>query len=72
MLFSGTTISQRAKAKGLAKFVCHTMLHYIEVLFHIFYCYWGTENHSLYRGLHYIEVCFIEVHYIEVLLLQVF
>ena len=35
--------------------------------FSLFYCYWGTQNHSLYRGLHYIEVC-----YIEVLLLQVF
>ena len=23
----------------------------IEVLFDIFYCYWGKENRSLYRGL---------------------
>ena len=24
---------------------------YIEVLFHLFYCYWSKENRSLYRGL---------------------
>ena len=34
---------------------------YIEVLFHIFYYYWGKENRSLYRGLRYIEVRYIEV-----------
>ena len=35
---------------------------YIKVLFHImFYYYWGKENRSLYRGLHYIEVHYIEV-----------
>ena len=34
---------------------------YIEVLFHIFYYYWGQENRSLYRGLRYIEVRYIEV-----------
>ena len=34
---------------------------YIEVLFHIFYCYWGQENSSLYRQLRYIEVRYIEV-----------
>jgi len=27
---------------------------YIDVLFHIFYCYWGKENSSLYHGLCYI------------------
>ena len=42
--------------KKLAKFV-----RYIEVLFHIFYHYWGKENCSLYRGLRYIEVRYIEV-----------
>ena len=26
-----------------------------------FYCYWGKENYSLYRGLRYIEVRYIEV-----------
>ena len=31
------------------------------VLFHIFYYYWGKENRSLYRGLRYIEVRYIEV-----------
>ena len=34
---------------------------YIEVLFHIFDCYWGQENSSLYRQLRYIEVRYIEV-----------
>ena len=30
---------------------------------HIFYYYWGKENILLYQGL-----CYVEVHYIEVLL----
>ena len=38
-----------------------TRFRYIEVLFHIFYYYWGQENRSLYRGLRYIEVRYIEV-----------
>ena len=38
------------RAKGLTNFV-----RYIEVLFHILYYYCGNENHSLYRGLRYIE-----------------
>ena len=29
--------------------------------FHICYYYWSEENRSLYRGLRYIEVCYIEV-----------
>ena len=28
----------------------------MEVLFHIFYCYWGKENRSLYLGLRKIQV----------------
>ena len=36
-------------------------VRYIEVLFYIFYYYWGKENRSLYRGLLYIEVRYIEV-----------
>ena len=38
-----------------------TSFRYIEVLFHIFYYYWGEENRSLYRGLRYIVVRYIEV-----------
>ena len=38
-----------------------TRFRYIEVLFHIFYYYWGKENRSLYRGLRYIEVRYVEV-----------
>ena len=32
-----------------------TRFRYIQVLFHIFYYYWGKENRSLYRGLRCIE-----------------
>ena len=28
-------------------------IRYIEVLFHLFYYYWGKENCFLYRGLRY-------------------
>ena len=38
-----------------------TTFCYIEVLFHTFYYYCGKENCSLYRGLLYIEVRYIEV-----------
>ena len=38
-----------------------TRSRYIEVLFHMFYYYWGRENRSLYRGLRYKEVRYIEV-----------
>ena len=38
-----------------------TRFRYIEVLFHIFDCYWDEEYHSLYWGLRYREVCYIEV-----------
>ena len=34
---------------------------YIEVLFHIFYYYWGKEDCSLHPGLRYIEVRYIKV-----------
>ena len=30
------------------KFFAITRFRYIEVLFHIFHCYWGKENNSLY------------------------
>ena len=33
-----------------------TRVCYIEVVFHIFYYYWGRENCSLYRRLGYLEV----------------
>ena len=33
-----------------------TRFRYIEVLFHLFCCYWDKQNPSLYRGLRYIEV----------------
>ena len=38
-----------------------TRFRYIEVLFHLFYCYRGKENRSSYAGLRYIEVRDIEV-----------
>ena len=33
-----------------------TRFRYIDVLFHIFYCFWDKENRSLFQGLRYIEV----------------
>ena len=48
------------KGQGTDKFVI-TKFRYIEVLFHAFYYHWGEENHSLYRGLRYIEDRYIEV-----------
>ena len=56
---SSTTAEPRHNAGSrvsLAKFV-----RYNEVLFHMFYYYWGRENRSLYRGLRYKEVRYIEV-----------
>ena len=41
--------------RGLTKFVLY------RGSFHIFYYYWGKENRSLYRGLRYKEVLYIEV-----------
>ena len=38
-----------------------TRFRYIEVLFHIFYYYWGEEDRSLYRERRYMEVRYIEV-----------
>ena len=38
-----------------------TRFRYIEVVSHIFFCYWDKENRSLYRGFRYIEVRYIEV-----------
>ena len=45
------------RAKGLATFVRYNEVSFIEILFQIFYYYWGKKkNCSLYRGLRYIEV----------------
>ena len=38
-----------------------TRFRYIEVFFHIFYHFWDQENRWLYRGLHSLEVRYIEV-----------
>ena len=38
-----------------------TRFRYIEVRLHICCYYWGEEDRSLYRGLCYIDVCYIEV-----------
>ena len=44
---------------GVLDYVHYIEVHYIEVLFHTFYCNfgWAEEYRSLYRGLCYIEVC---------------
>ena len=44
---------------------CNILYNYIEVLFHIFYYYWGKENCLIYGGL-----CCFEVRYIKVPLYQ--
>ena len=44
------------RAKGMTKCV-----RYNKVLFHIFYHYWCKANRSLYQGLPYIGVHYIEV-----------
>ena len=38
-----------------------TRFLYVEVIFHIFYYYWGKENHSLCPGLCYTEVRYIKI-----------
>ena len=38
-----------------------TRFGYIQVLFDIFYYFWGEENGLLYLELCYIEACYIEV-----------
>ena len=49
-------------AKGLTKNWFAVMkFRYIEVLFHLFYYFWGKENLSLYRRPRYIEVRYIDV-----------
>ena len=45
---------------------------YTEVIFHICYYYWGEENRSLYRGLQYKEVRYIEVPLLKTRDLRVF
>ena len=46
---------------------------YIQVLFHIFYYFWGEENRLLYQGLCNIEACYIEVPlYIRLALTKMF
>ena len=45
----------RQNALAIPKF------RHIEVLFHIFYYYWGKEDRSFYPGLRYIEVHYIKV-----------
>ena len=48
------------RGQGTGKFAI-TKFRYIEVLFHTLCYYWGEENYSLYRALHYIEDLYIEV-----------
>ena len=50
-----------AKVKDWQFLFAMTRFRYIEVLFHIFYYYWGKENRSLYLGRRSIEVRYIEV-----------
>ena len=51
------------KGKGTGKIILFviTRFRYIEVLFHLFCCYWDKENRSSHGGLRYIEVRYIKV-----------
>ena len=51
------------KGQGTSKIILFviTRFRYIEVLFHLFCCYWGKENRSSFGGLRYIEVSYTEV-----------
>ena len=57
--YSGTQFNEGPR--GWQNLFTLTRFRYIEVIFHIFHYYWSKENCSLYRGLRYIEVRYIEV-----------
>ena len=63
LIFKTNTVETRYNdlARDWQHLFAMKRFRYIEVLFHIFYCYWGEGNRSLYRGLRYIEVRYIEV-----------
>ena len=63
LIFKTNTVETRYNdlARDWQHLFAMKRFRYIEVLFHIFYYYWGEGNRSLYRGLRYIEVCYIEV-----------
>ena len=49
------------KRQGSGKLCYNDRSFVISRFFYIvFYYYWDKENHLLSRGLHYIEVCYIE------------
>ena len=48
--------------RDLENLFAMTRFRYIEVLFHIFYYYWGKENRSLYRGHRSIEFVISRFH----------
>ena len=63
ILWWWTTAEPRYKEvpRDLQNMFATTKFRYIEVLFHIFYYYWGRQDRSLYRGLRYMEVRYINV-----------
>ena len=54
ILYSGATI--QGSAEGWQNLFAIMRFCYIEVLFHVFYYYWGKQNRSLYRELRHIDV----------------
>ena len=57
--YSGTQFKE--KPRDWQNLFAITRFRYIEVIFHIFHYHWSKEICSSYRGLRYIEVCYIEV-----------
>ena len=57
--YSGTSIQRTTE--GLAKFVRYNEFLLYRGCFSYIYYNWGKKNRSLYRGLRYIEVRYIEV-----------
>ena len=50
----------KGQARDWQHLLATPRFRYIEVIFGIFYYYWCKEGRSLYRGLRYIEVRYIE------------
>lgn len=51
--------------KDSQNFFAEGRFRYIEVLFHLFYYFWGKENCSFCRVLRFIEGRYIQVQYRE-------
>ena len=55
--------NERPTSRDGQNLFAEARFRYIEVLFHLFYYYWGKENCFFYRVLRYIETRYIQVVY---------